>query len=138
MQWMRISFIISNGLARALFNHHLTSPTHPLSHSTLTKTTVSVRESYETMRDALNATGRPILFSLCSWGSGAPHEWGQKVGRTGGTRCGGRCQGGHEGHVRASQVSGEIIMSACKFRVCESVQRIVFRSSGCLSDEMLS
>jgi hypothetical protein len=31
------------------------------------------------MRDALNATGRPILFSLCSWGSGGPHEWGQQV-----------------------------------------------------------
>jgi len=46
------------------------------------KTTVSVRRSYEIMRDALNATGRPILFSLCSWGSGAPHEWGQQVGNS--------------------------------------------------------
>ncbi|GAX82413.1 hypothetical protein CEUSTIGMA_g9841.t1 [Chlamydomonas eustigma] len=46
------------------------------------KTTVSVRTSYETMRDALNATGRPILFSLCSWGSGQPHLWGQEVGNS--------------------------------------------------------
>lgn len=39
------------------------------------KTMVSVQASYEIMRDALNATGRPILYSLCSWGSGQPHLW---------------------------------------------------------------
>ena len=43
------------------------------------KTTISARASYELMRDALNATGRRILFSLCSWGSGEPHKWGQQV-----------------------------------------------------------
>ena len=43
------------------------------------QTKVSVQRSYEIMRDALNSTGRPILFSLCSWGSGQPHLWGQKV-----------------------------------------------------------
>ena len=36
---------------------------------------------YATMRDALNATGRPILFSLCGW-----HEWyapqGQSLGNS--------------------------------------------------------
>lgn len=42
---------------------------------------VSVRQSYEIMRDALNATGRPILYSLCSWGSGQPHLWGKEVSR---------------------------------------------------------
>ena len=29
------------------------------------------------MRDALNETGRPILFSLCGW-----HEWYAPVGKT--------------------------------------------------------
>ena len=38
-----------------------------------------LQASYEVMRDALNATGRPILYSLCSWGSGEPHKWGQQV-----------------------------------------------------------
>ena len=32
------------------------------------------------MRDALNKTGRPILYSLCDWGVGDPWTWGPKVG----------------------------------------------------------
>jgi len=32
-------------------------------------------QEYATMRDALNATGRPILFSLCGW-----HDWYAPVG----------------------------------------------------------
>ncbi|MFJ6698970.1 NPCBM/NEW2 domain-containing protein [Streptomyces sp. NPDC091272] len=39
---------------------------------------------YTTMRDALKAasakTGRPILYSLCEWGSYRPWEWGKDVG----------------------------------------------------------
>ena len=30
---------------------------------------------YELMRDALNATGRPMIFSISSWGKGEPHLW---------------------------------------------------------------
>lgn len=37
---------------------------------------------YSVMRDALNATGRPILYSLCNWGVGGPHVWGHKVGNS--------------------------------------------------------
>jgi alpha-galactosidase len=33
------------------------------------------------MRDALAATKRPIVFSMCSWGHGQPWLWGQQVGR---------------------------------------------------------
>jgi len=36
--------------------------------------------SYTTMRDALYAAGRPILLSICEWGSTKPWEWGAKVG----------------------------------------------------------
>ncbi len=36
--------------------------------------------AYLTMRDALYATGRPIVFSMCEWGSNKPWEWGSKVG----------------------------------------------------------
>ena len=34
------------------------------------------------MRDALNATGRPILYSLCNWGTGNPHLWGKEIGNS--------------------------------------------------------
>ncbi|KAK3255501.1 hypothetical protein CYMTET_35318 [Cymbomonas tetramitiformis] len=37
---------------------------------------------YSRMRDALNATGRPILYSLCNWGTGQPHLWGAEVGNS--------------------------------------------------------
>ncbi|MGA9118433.1 MAG: glycoside hydrolase family 27 protein [Bacteroidota bacterium] len=37
--------------------------------------------AYTTMRDALYATGRPIVFSLCEWGNNKPWEWGGKVGQ---------------------------------------------------------
>ena len=36
--------------------------------------------AYSTMRDALAATGRPIVFSLCEWGSNKPWLWGANVG----------------------------------------------------------
>jgi alpha-galactosidase len=35
---------------------------------------------YTAMRDALAATGRPIVFSICEWGSSAPWTWGANVG----------------------------------------------------------
>jgi alpha-galactosidase len=35
------------------------------------------------MRDSLAATGRPIVFSMCSWGHGQPWLWGQQVGWAG-------------------------------------------------------
>ena len=31
------------------------------------------------MSDALNATGRPILFSMCEWGVSSPWEYGDLV-----------------------------------------------------------
>jgi len=36
--------------------------------------------AYLTMRDALYAAGRPIVFSLCEWGNNQPWEWGKKIG----------------------------------------------------------
>ena len=35
---------------------------------------------YKRMGQALRATGRPILFSLCEWGGRKPWEWGASVG----------------------------------------------------------
>ncbi len=36
--------------------------------------------AYLTMRNALYAAGRPIVFSLCEWGNSKPWLWGKNVG----------------------------------------------------------
>ena len=36
--------------------------------------------SYKLMADALQKTGRPIVFSLCEWGLHQPWEWGRAAG----------------------------------------------------------
>jgi alpha-galactosidase len=37
---------------------------------------------YGEMSDALNKTGRPILFSICNWGESKPHLWAPKIANT--------------------------------------------------------
>jgi alpha-galactosidase len=39
-------------------------------------------DRYTAMRDALAATGRPILYSLCEWGVNDPWEWAPQVGNS--------------------------------------------------------
>ncbi|KAJ0246840.1 Alpha-galactosidase 3 [Hirschfeldia incana] len=39
-------------------------------------------ERYPPMRDALNATGRSIFYSLCEWGVDDPALWADKVGNS--------------------------------------------------------
>ncbi|RDW84409.1 hypothetical protein BP6252_01999 [Coleophoma cylindrospora] len=34
---------------------------------------------YKAMWDALNSTGRPILYSLCNWGEDYSHTWGMSI-----------------------------------------------------------
>jgi alpha-galactosidase len=43
---------------------------------------ISAQTRYTTMRDALQATGRPILFSLCNWGQENVWTWGANVGNS--------------------------------------------------------
>ncbi len=38
------------------------------------------KASYSTMRDGLYAAKRPIVFSICEWGSNKPWEWAGEVG----------------------------------------------------------
>jgi alpha-galactosidase len=38
------------------------------------------RDRYAAMRDALLATGRPVVFSLCTWGTAAVWRWGAGYG----------------------------------------------------------
>ncbi|KOV57356.1 alpha-galactosidase [Streptomyces sp. MMG1121] len=41
---------------------------------------VDAKQRYTTMRDALKATGRPIVYSICEWGENKPWEWAADVG----------------------------------------------------------
>ncbi|NII09550.1 glycoside hydrolase family 27 protein [Oleiagrimonas sp. C23AA] len=38
------------------------------------------RQRYTAMRDALAASGRAIVYSLCEWGNKAPWTWAQSIG----------------------------------------------------------
>ncbi|PRC93398.1 glycoside hydrolase family 27 protein [Solimicrobium silvestre] len=40
----------------------------------------NAKSSYETMSDALRATGRPIVLSICEWGLNKPWQWGTNIG----------------------------------------------------------
>lgn len=39
----------------------------------------SIRERYEAMRDAILASGRPMVFAVCEWGLSEPWVYGQSV-----------------------------------------------------------
>jgi alpha-galactosidase len=41
---------------------------------------VDPKIAYPTMRDALRATGRPIVLSICEWGTSKPWTWARGVG----------------------------------------------------------
>ncbi|MFE2358458.1 NPCBM/NEW2 domain-containing protein [Streptomyces parvulus] len=43
---------------------------------------LDAKQRYLTMRDALRATGRPILYSICEWGENRPWEWARGVGQS--------------------------------------------------------
>lgn len=36
--------------------------------------------AYRTMSDAIKASGRPMVFSICEWGENKPWEWGKGIG----------------------------------------------------------
>lgn len=41
---------------------------------------ITAKEAYTTMSKALKAAKRPIVFSLCEWGTYQPWEWGAPIG----------------------------------------------------------
>jgi alpha-galactosidase len=41
---------------------------------------LNAKGAYLTMRDALYAAGRPIVFSICEWGDNDPWEWAPEMG----------------------------------------------------------
>ncbi|HUI30551.1 MAG TPA: glycoside hydrolase family 27 protein [Candidatus Acidoferrales bacterium] len=42
--------------------------------------TANAEETYKTMRDALYHAGRPVVFSICEWGTNEPWIWGPEIG----------------------------------------------------------
>lgn len=40
----------------------------------------NAQAAYQTMSDALKASGRPIVFSICEWGENEPWKWGKGIG----------------------------------------------------------
>ncbi|MFJ8301150.1 NPCBM/NEW2 domain-containing protein [Streptomyces sp. NPDC094447] len=42
---------------------------------------VDAKLRYTTMGEALKATGRPIVYSICEWGANRPWEWASNVGQ---------------------------------------------------------
>jgi len=53
-----------------------------LKYDNCNNTGVPAQTRYTTMRNALQATGRPILFSLCNWGQENVWTWGAGVGNS--------------------------------------------------------
>ena len=43
-------------------------------------TNINAQGAYQLMRDALQATGRPIFFSMCEWGDNHPWRWAKGIG----------------------------------------------------------
>lgn len=41
---------------------------------------LNAKGAYLTMRNALYAAGRPVVFSLCEWGNNQPWEWAADIG----------------------------------------------------------
>lgn len=42
---------------------------------------LDTRTQYKIMSDAIKATGRPMILSICEWGVTSPWEWGEGVGQ---------------------------------------------------------
>lgn len=40
----------------------------------------NAKAAYQTMGEALKAAGRPIVYSICEWGTNKPWEWGKGIG----------------------------------------------------------
>jgi alpha-galactosidase len=67
--YLKVDWCNTQGLPR----HSPGSPNVP-------HTPENVEAAYAKLRDAQFAAGRPIVFSLCSWGVGEPWKWGASVG----------------------------------------------------------
>ncbi|WP_328536175.1 glycoside hydrolase family 27 protein [Streptomyces sp. NBC_00344] len=53
-----------------------------LKYDNCNNTGVDAQQRYKAMGDALKATGRPILYSICEWGSNQPWNWAPPIGNS--------------------------------------------------------
>ncbi|MGW1496555.1 NPCBM/NEW2 domain-containing protein [Streptomyces sp. NPDC002402] len=53
-----------------------------LKYDNCNNTGADARQRYKAMGDALKATGRPILYSICEWGENQPWNWAAGVGNS--------------------------------------------------------
>ncbi|MEV0094903.1 ricin-type beta-trefoil lectin domain protein [Streptomyces sp. NPDC050738] len=53
-----------------------------LKYDNCNNTGADAQTRYKTMGDALKATGRPILYSICEWGSNQPWNWAPPIGNS--------------------------------------------------------
>ncbi|WP_329174574.1 glycoside hydrolase family 27 protein [Streptomyces sp. NBC_01477] len=53
-----------------------------LKYDNCNNTGVDAQQRYKAMGDALKATGRPILYSICEWGSNQPWNWAPAIGNS--------------------------------------------------------
>jgi alpha-galactosidase len=53
-----------------------------LKYDNCNNTGTDARARYQAMGDALKATGRPILYSVCEWGSDQPWTWAPALGNS--------------------------------------------------------
>nr|WP_260848701.1 NPCBM/NEW2 domain-containing protein [Streptomyces sp. SLBN-118] len=53
-----------------------------LKYDNCNNTGADARQRYKAMGDALRATGRPILYSVCEWGENQPWNWAAGVGNS--------------------------------------------------------
>lgn len=53
-----------------------------LKYDNCNNTGADAQTRYKAMGDALKATGRPILYSICEWGSNAPWNWAPPIGNS--------------------------------------------------------
>jgi alpha-galactosidase len=53
-----------------------------LKYDNCNNTGVDAQTRYKAMGDALRATGRPILYSICEWGSNQPWNWAPPIGNS--------------------------------------------------------
>ena len=45
-------------------------------------TNLDAKGAYTLMRNAIRKAGRPMVFSICEWGTSKPWEWAEKVGHS--------------------------------------------------------
>ncbi len=74
-------------------------------------TSQDAKASYANIRAALDASGRPIVLSICEWGTAKPWLWGEEVG--GNSVANDRRHSGSLGWITRSGLTAVAVRMAC-------------------------